>query len=79
MTVSIVYCGGCNPYYERTIIGKKIEEQYWRDTILINQTEGADIIFFLCGCSSACILQDYMPLSSSMYVITKPSDYTSKQ
>ena len=78
MTISIVYCGGCNPYYDRNLIANDIEKKYFGETILINQIEGADIIYFLCGCSSACILQNYMPLYTRMHVIKHTSDYTEK-
>ena len=57
MTVGLKYCGGCNPYYERTKLAEKIKEQLKNHVTFEPLQEGKlyDVVVLICGCVRRCV------------------------
>ena len=53
--VSIKFCGGCNPRYERGAVARKISERIIAQGAVSSYNQlDADLVIFLSGCSASC-------------------------
>ena len=75
MTITIKYCGGCNPRYDRTRITRRLTEEFPDARIMRPGEGGSDYIAVICGCPAACA--DHAALSGKYgkVIITQESDY----
>ncbi len=58
----ILYCGGCNPYFDREELFREIEAEFSEviDFRPYKETEPFDIILLINGCQSECLMEvDY--------------------
>ncbi len=74
LKVGIKYCGGCNPYYDRVAIVKRIADRLaGRVEIVALDHDQIDLVVAVEGCSTACA-----DLNSSkaraIRIITQPED-----
>ena len=55
MTVSIQFCGGCNPRIDRGQVARELQEAMEAmDIEVVFNTLVADVVIFLSGCMSGC-------------------------
>jgi hypothetical protein len=55
LKVGIKYCGGCNPYYDRVALVKRIESRLKGKAEFVSpQNEPFDFILAVEGCKTAC-------------------------
>jgi transcription antitermination factor NusA-like protein len=53
--VGIKYCGGCNPYYDRVALVKRIERRLkGKVTFVSASNDDADLVLAVEGCGTAC-------------------------
>ena len=56
MTVGVLYCGGCNPRYDRVALVKGLARDFQNLQITYAKTgERYDLLLVVCGCSAACV------------------------
>ncbi len=55
MTCNIIFCGGCNPHYDRRAFAESIRAAYPEIAYTFNAETDTDIVLILCGCSTACV------------------------
>lgn len=73
MIISVKYCGGCNPRYERSNIVKNLKERFPEADIRLGETKEADAALVICGCSAACADTDGWFGPYGRFVIWKES------
>lgn len=76
MKVSIVFCGGCNPQIDRSMLAVQLAKQLQAKghTVLYNTLQ-ADYIIYLSGCQADCATK-YHPCSLPSVAVTgKQIDY----
>ena len=74
LKVGIKYCGGCNPYYDRMALVKRIERRLQgKIEIVALEHDQIDMVLAVVGCSTACA--ELSPFNGKdISVITKPED-----
>ena len=75
MNITLKYCGGCNPQYDRVGMTKKLKEEF-PEACFIKPGDGeSDFAVVICGCRVACA--DHAALSGKFgkIIVTKESDY----
>ena len=68
--IGVKYCGGCNPYFDRTVAVDRIVAK-WRDRVEFVSSAETDVDAWLvtAGCPSACV--DLEPFKGRpIYIIT---------
>lgn len=55
--VSIRFCGGCNPRYDRAETARKIKESF-EDFTFVKGSDEHDVRINLCGCPARCINEE---------------------
>lgn len=53
--VAVKYCGGCNPYYDRSEAVNIIRSKLTINLEAYNVESTPDIVLIICGCKSECI------------------------
>ena len=75
MNITIKYCGGCNPRFDRTRIAARIMEDY-PDARLQRPGEGeSDYVAVICGCPAACADHGALFGRLGKVILTQESDY----
>ena len=55
LKVGIKYCGGCNPYYDRVALVKRIERRLQGKVEFVSAAnDGVDLVLAVEGCNTAC-------------------------
>jgi len=74
LKIGIKYCGGCNPYYDRVALVKRIEHCLQGKVEFVSAAnDDVDLVLAVEGCNTACA--DLSPFNGKdMGVITKPED-----
>ena len=55
LKVGIKYCGGCNPYYDRVALVKRIERRLQGKVEFVSSEKGdVDLVLVVEGCKTAC-------------------------
>jgi len=67
--VSVRYCGGCNPRYDRVTTGTKLKEEIEKMDI-----EGEGITLVICGCTAACVYKRKDKENPLVFKITSEED-----
>lgn len=53
--IGIKYCGGCNPYYDRVALVKRIERRLQGKVEFVSPDNGkVDLVLAVEGCKTAC-------------------------
>ena len=52
--LGIVFCGGCNPQYERGMLANAVLEALGADCDIVYNTTDCERVLYLSGCSSNC-------------------------
>ena len=72
--VGIKYCGGCNPYYDRVALVKRIANRLaGKVEIVPLKHEQIDLVVAVEGCSTACADLSSVK-NKSTRIITQPED-----
>ncbi|MBP2639608.1 MAG: hypothetical protein H6Q66_559 [Firmicutes bacterium] len=67
--VSIKFCGGCNPRYERGAVARKISERIIAQGAVSSYNQlDADLVIFLSGCSASCA-DRYNPIDKEAILV----------
>lgn len=74
LKVGIKYCGGCNPYYDRVALAKRIEIRLAGKVEIVSlDHDQIDLVVALEGCSTACAdLSSFKDKGTR--IITQPED-----
>ena len=74
LKVRIKYCGGCNPYYDRVALVKRIESRLQGEVEFVStEIDGVDLILAVEGCQTACAdLESYQ--GKTIYIISRFED-----
>ncbi len=76
MRLCIVYCGGCNPKYDRKAMVKKLSKEYNNITICNYENgEECDLVLVLSGCKVACIEHDHIVGRFEKVIVKGLRDY----
>ena len=71
MRIGLKFCGGCNPYYERSAEVEKLKKSYPQFLFeAVRKEEYYDIILLICGCTRSCV-QYYREAKADRYVILR--------
>ena len=55
LKVGIKYCGGCNPYYDRVALVKRIESRLQGKVEFVSpENDDVDLVLAVEGCQTAC-------------------------
>ena len=55
LKVGIKYCGGCNPYYDRVALVKRIERRLKGKVAFVSAADDdVDLVLAVEGCNTAC-------------------------
>ena len=55
LKVGIKYCGGCNPYYDRVALVKRIESRLKGKVEFVSpENDNVDLVLAVEGCQTAC-------------------------
>ena len=55
LKVGIKYCGGCNPYYDRVALVKRIESRLRGKVAFVSAAnDDVDLVLAVEGCNTAC-------------------------
>ena len=55
LKVGIKYCGGCNPYYDRVALVKRIESRLRGKVAFVSPAnDSVDVVIAVEGCQTAC-------------------------
>lgn len=55
LKVEIKYCGGCNPYYDRVALVKRIERRLQGQVEFVSAVnDDVDLVLAVEGCNTAC-------------------------
>jgi hypothetical protein len=55
LRIGIKYCGGCNPYYDRVALVKRIKRRLQDQAEFVSAAnDGVDVVLAVEGCSTAC-------------------------
>jgi transcription antitermination factor NusA-like protein len=55
LKVGIKYCGGCNPYYDRVALVKRIKRSLQGKVAFVSAAnDDADLVLVVEGCGTAC-------------------------
>jgi hypothetical protein len=55
LKVGIKYCGGCNPYYDRVALVKRIESRLQGKVEFVSAAnDDVDLVLAVAGCNTAC-------------------------
>jgi len=55
LKIGIKYCGGCNPYYDRVALVKRVEGRLRGKVEFISAADdGVDLVLAVEGCNTAC-------------------------
>jgi len=55
LKVEIKYCGGCNPYYDRVALVKRIERRLQGQVEFVSAAnDDVDLVLAVEGCNTAC-------------------------
>ena len=56
MKNGIVYCGGCNPRYDRVAFVNRLKRDFaYSDFTYASKGEHYDLLIVVCGCNAACV------------------------
>ena len=60
LETGILFCGGCNPYFDRTKIYKEIVGHFNQrmDFSLYSKEKSYDYVFLINGCQSECLMKE---------------------
>ena len=74
LKVSIKYCGGCNPYYDRVALVKRIESRLQGKVEFVSPAhDDVDLVLAVEGCKTACAdLSSF--LGKTIHIITRNED-----
>jgi len=60
LKVGILFCGGCNSYFDREFVYNKLKSEYDRQCVFLISTAGTedkfDVTVVINGCQSECLL-----------------------
>ena len=72
--VGIKYCGGCNPYYDRVALVKRIANRLAGKVEIVALDHGQiDLVVAVEGCSTACVDLNLFK-DKAIRIITHPED-----
>lgn len=55
LKIGIKYCGGCNPYYDRVALVKRIESRLQGNVEFVSAAnDDVDLVLAVEGCNTAC-------------------------
>lgn len=60
--VGVIFCGGCNPYFDRAKLYKEIVSEFSAscDFMVYSKDKSFDIVLLINGCQSECLMEaDY--------------------
>ena len=74
LKVGIKYCGGCNPYYDRVALVKRIERRLKGKVAFVSAADDdVDLVLAVEGCNTACA--DLSPFDGNkIRIITQVKD-----
>ncbi|MGI6174608.1 MAG: hypothetical protein ACOYJC_00325 [Christensenellales bacterium] len=76
MEVAIKYCGGCNPYYDRTALADKLKAAFPHIAFLgASERTVYDAAIILSGCTRRCVLPDSLNTRQGVFYVTSNDDY----
>lgn len=76
MRLCIVYCGGCNPKYDRKAMVNRLREEYSNIKISNYQdSEECDLVIVLSGCKSSCVEHDHIVGRFGKVIVEESKDY----
>jgi hypothetical protein len=76
MLVAIKYCGGCNPYYDRTALVNRLKEELAAEVEFAPPgTADCDVGVIISGCVRRCLLPGVFNAKFGTVYVTKEEDY----
>lgn len=58
INIGVKYCGGCNPKYTRSLIPKRIKEEFPQVHLEpVEYSHRYDYVLIVCGCEAECITE----------------------
>ena len=74
LKVAIKYCGGCNPYYDRVALVKRIESRLQGKVEFVSpENDDVDLVLAVEGCQTACAdLSSFQ--GKTIHIITRNED-----
>lgn len=77
MKIGIVYCGGCNPRYDRVALVNSLKKDLVETELeLALEAVCYDLLLLVCGCSAACVSgEEYC--ANSKFVVSSHRDFNS--
>ncbi|WMJ82792.1 hypothetical protein ACS3UN_01880 [Oscillospiraceae bacterium LTW-04] len=74
MKNGIVYCGGCNPRYDRVEFVNSLKRDFAKvDFTYASMEECYDLLIVVCGCSAACVNVDAYSAGEIIFVSSSRS------
>ncbi|MGI6168378.1 MAG: hypothetical protein ACOYI4_01505 [Christensenellales bacterium] len=76
MLVAIKYCGGCNPYYDRSALVQRLKQELSHEVEFAPPgTVDCDVGVIISGCVRRCILQNVFRAKYGSVYVTKDEDF----
>jgi hypothetical protein len=63
--IGVLFCGGCNPIYDREFLYRQLKQHYEASTIFefYSESDEYDLLHIINGCSSECLINHQHPAS----------------
>jgi hypothetical protein len=63
--IGVLFCGGCNPIYDRELLYRQLKQYYEASVILefYCESEEYDLLLIINGCSSECLINQHYAAS----------------
>lgn len=71
MEISIKYCGGCNPRYDRAALVEMLKKEN-PDVIFsyADENKETDFLLVICGCTATCALYDTLKSRHGLILVS---------
>jgi hypothetical protein len=73
--VGIKYCGGCNPWYDRPAIVRRLQDDFPQAEVVRAGDAEVDAVAVVCGCPVACACHADLQGAMGKVIVTQESDY----
>jgi 4-hydroxybutyrate CoA-transferase len=73
--VSVKYCGGCNPRYDRAAVVRRLREECPEVEVVRAGDVDVDVVAVVCGCPVACAAHAQLQGRLGKVVLTQDADY----
>lgn len=76
MNISVKYCGGCNPRYDRPGLLNKLKKEFPMHTFdYANPDTESDFLIVICGCTAVCAQYSDLKAKNGNIVISGEDGY----